>query len=301
MKLVLEKRDFVPYHEKEISIRNDVIFRMVFGTNENVKFLREFLESILHQKITNIVIKNDIALDKTHSDNKLMRLDILAEIDKKFYIDVELQHRNEYNIIERGDAYASGVLFNSLKVGQDYLKVHKTIVIWLLSFNKYKDGPYHEVGHFVRKSNKEPLNNNIEYHFFQLPRFFEEVKEIKTPEQQWLAYLSHQLNKEELEALFKMNRSIEEINKIVDIVMSDEDVSNELMYRVLDKNLEDLKKKKAYEDGEEDGIKKGTKIGIETGKKENSIDIARKMKLAGKPIEEIIEFTNLTKEEIEKL
>ena len=43
---------------------------------------------------SNIVIRNDVALDKVHADNKLMRLDILAEIDgkeKKVTID-EIKH-----------------------------------------------------------------------------------------------------------------------------------------------------------------------------------------------------------------
>ena len=49
------------------------------------------------------------------------------------------------------------------------------------------------------------------------------------------------------------------------------------------------------------GKKKDLKCGIETGQKEKSIEIARKMKLDGETIEKIIKFTNLTKEEIEKL
>jgi predicted transposase/invertase (TIGR01784 family) len=57
------------------------------------------------------------------------------------------------------------------------------------------------------------------------------------------------------------------------------------MYRRLDANLEMLKKRKMYEDG----------------KKEKEIEIAKKMLNKNKPIEEIIEFTGLTKEEVENL
>ena len=49
--------------------------------------------------------------------------------------------------------------------------------------------------------------------------------------------------------------------------------------------------------GEENGRIEGEKVGLEKGKTE----IAKKMKKLGKPIEEIIELTELTKEEIEKL
>ena len=42
-------------------------------------------------------------------------------------------------------------------------------------------------------------------------------------------------------------------------------------------------------------------VSKEEGKKQEKIEIAQKMKLKNKPIEEIIEFTGLSKEEIEQL
>lgn len=108
----LTKRNFKPFRKDEHSIRRDEVFKIVFGSNERSQYLKELLESILHRKITNIVIRNDVALDKTYADNKLMKLDILAEIDGKEKINVELKNKNEYNIIKRGDAYASKIYSN---------------------------------------------------------------------------------------------------------------------------------------------------------------------------------------------
>lgn len=45
--------------------------------------------------------------------------------------------------------------------------------------------------------------------------------------------------------------NIEEINKIVDIVMTDDDVWDALNTKILQKNLEQLKQAKAFKDGEE--------------------------------------------------
>ena len=111
----LAKREYQPLKEGEYSIRKDEVFKIVFGSNERSEFLKAFLESILHKKITNIVIRNDVALDKLHADNKLMRLDILAEIDGKEKINVEMQNWNEYNIEERTNAYASRNLLQFVK------------------------------------------------------------------------------------------------------------------------------------------------------------------------------------------
>ena len=283
--MVLTKRPYKPYKEDEKSIRNDEIFKIVFGSNDRYEYLQDFLEGILHRRITHLAIRNDVALDKIHADNKLMRLDILVEAinenGKKEKINVEMQNRNEYNIEERSHTYASGLVFDSLKKAENYLDIPKTIVIWVLGFNMFKEGSYHEIARVKRDFNNEDLFDKIEYHYIQLPKFLEQVREIKTKEEQWLAYISNSLNKEELEELFKMNRSIEEINRIVDIVLSDDDVWNELYNRLLDKNLESLKRAKAIKDGKQ--------------------EVARKLLEKNESIEYIIDVTGLTEEEIKEL
>ena len=50
-----------------------------------------------------------------------------------------------------------------------------------------------------------------------------------------------------------------------------------------------------------DSYNSGKSEGLSQGKKENSIEIAAKMLIKNKPIEEISDITGLTKEEILKL
>ena len=86
-----------------------------------------------------------------------------------------------------------------------------------------------------------------------------------------------------------MNEKIRDVDKMAEEVLKDRELWEAINDKIMEKHLENLKMQYAYENGEE------------AGKKENSIEIAKKMKLAGRTIEEIIELTNLTKEEIEKL
>ena len=292
----LAKRKYKPL-QGEYDIRRDDVFKIVFGSNERSEYLKAFLESILHKKITNIVVRNDVALDKVHADNKLMRLDILAEIDGKEKINIEMQNRNEYNIVERNDSYASGIYYNSIRAGKKYIEATKTVIIWILGYNCFKDGNYHEIIKQRREYNNEVFSPNITTHIFQLPKFIENVEEIRTEEEQWLAYLSGNLNKEEMEELFKMNRSIEEINKIVDIVMTDDDVWDAINDRILAQDLERLKMERAYENGE----KAGKECGKEEGKKENSIKIAKEMLKDGFEIEKIAKLTGLEENKVIEL
>ncbi len=59
--------------------------------------------------------------------------------------------------------------------------------------------------------------------------------------------------------------------------------------------------KKGKNDGLKEGEIKGIEKGLEKGKKEEKIVMAKKMKQKGEPIEKIIEYTGLTKREIEKI
>ena len=287
--MILKSRPYKPYINGEISIRKDEIFKIVFGSNYRSEYLKDFLEGILHKKIINIIVRNEVALDKLHADNKQMRLDILVDavdengVNEK--INVEMQNKNEYNIRERSYAYASGIIYNSLKVKEDYVDIPRTVVIWILGFNLFEDGNYHEIARVKRDFNNQELAEKMEYHYIQLPRFLKQVTEIKNKEEQWLAYISNSLNKDELEELFKMNRSIEEINKIVDIVMSDDDVWDALNDRILAQNLEKLKMAKAREDGIEQGI--------EQGKEEEKIKIIKAMISNGISIEQISKILNI--------
>jgi predicted transposase/invertase (TIGR01784 family) len=57
----------------------------------------------------------------------------------------------------------------------------------------------------------------------------------------------------------------------------------------------------AREEGMEDGIEIGVEKGIGIGSERSRLEIARKMKIAGKPLNEIADFTGLPTEEIKKL
>ena len=291
MSLIIDNsRPYKHFNKEEMSIRRDDVFKIIFGDNGNKFFLKNFLEAILKTKITGIEIKNEVSLDRMNIDNKLIKVDILAEINKKELINIEIQNKKNYNdIIKRSQAHASKLYYNSLERGKNYNIAKRTIIIWILDFELFNDGPYHEFSKMIRESNGELLSEDVVFHYFQLPKFYKQVKNVTTPEEQWLAYLSCQLNKEELEELFKMNKNIRDVELMARAVLKDE----ELMRTIEDIRMEEVDRK----------IQLGTAYqeGMENGKKEKTQKIAKEMKKANKPIEEVIHFTGLSKEEVEKL
>ena len=305
----LKKRKYKEYNGKEISLRNDDVFKIALGKNENVHLLKDFLQAILKRKITNIVVKTEVTLDKTVKNSKECRLDLLAEIDNKQQINVEIQNSNKYNTVSRSLYYGSTLYRNSLKEGEDYNKAKRTVVIMILDYNEFKDGIYHEVARMKRDYNNEIITDKVEYHYIQLPKFIETVKEIKTDEEMWIAYISNQLDKDEKGELIRMKKSIEEINAIVDEVMNDKDVYDALTIRELNeydrKAALSYAKEKGEAEGRAKGMAKGMAEGMEAGKTEGKrktkIEMAKRMLEMKLSKEQILAITGLTEEELENI
>ncbi len=82
-----------------------------------------------------------------------------------------------------------------------------------------------------------------------------------------------------------MNKNIRDVNKMAEAILKDEELMDAIDAKVDEQIEKKLRLEFAYEQGE----------------KQKSMEIAKEMKKANKPIEEIIQFTGLTKEEIEEL
>ena len=230
---------------------------------------------------------------------------MLAEIDNKEQINVEIQNSNKYNTVSRSLYYGSTLYRNSLKEGEDYNKAKRTVVIMILDYNEFKDGTYHEVARMKRDYNNEIITDKVEYHYIQLPKFIETVKEIKTDEEMWIAYISNQLDKEEKGELIRMKKSIEEINAIVDEVMNDRDVYDALTIRELNeydrKAALSYAKEKGEEEGRAEGLKTGRAEGLVEGGRKKQIEMAKKMLEMNMSKEQILEITGLTEEELKNI
>ena len=90
-----------------------------------------------------------------------------------------------------------------------------------------------------------------------------------------------------------MNEKIRDVDKMAEEVLKDRELWEAINDKIMEKNLEHLKMAYARDEGMTQG-----KI---VGKAEEKREIAKKMKDSGKSIEEIVELTELTKEEIETL
>ena len=130
MSLIIDNsHPYKTFNSNEMIIRRDDVFKIIFGDNNNKSFLKNFLEAILNINITGIEIKNEVSLDRINVNNKLIKVDILAEINKKELINIEIQNRKGYNdIIKRSQAHASKIYYNSLERGEVIILLKKLLL-----------------------------------------------------------------------------------------------------------------------------------------------------------------------------
>ena len=112
----------------------DFVFKNIFGSEKHPEILISFLNAILKpvKKIVSVKInKND--LDKQFIEDKYSRLDVKATTSNDEIINIEIQLKNENNMIKRSIYYLSKMYEEQLSEGENYSKISRTICINILN------------------------------------------------------------------------------------------------------------------------------------------------------------------------
>ena len=210
-------------------------------------------------------------------------------------------------MIDRSLYYWSNLYSNGLYKKEDYKENKRTIVINILGFNIFKDGPYHERCMIRRDYNGEVLTEELEMHFIQIPKCKKE--KIKTALDLWIRFIGDVEDKEVEKMEYEVNE--ETLNAVRE--------AQEQYWRIMEnpvtQRIAELREKAirdevsninhARKEGKEAGIKEGRKEGRKEGKKEGqkekTIEIAKNLMKEGMKIEFIEKVTGLTQKEIEKI
>ena len=294
-----------------LPLTDDYIFKRVFAFEGNESVLKDFLEAILKKDIKKVTIKNPEIIPY-EKDEKRGLLDIKAETDDDTILDIEMQMRDERNTEERGTRYLGTMITEQLKKGEQYIKLKKSIVIFITNYNFLKRNSYHSVGKmkFDETLKEEYVNMGyeeedqiaskyIEFHYIELPKYKKKEPSKFTKLDQWMCIFTQ--NKEGIKVAEKENKEIKRAIDTLDFISEDPKERERHNSIVMAEYNRLTSEHNFFEAGVEEGIKKGIEKGIEKGKKEGIIKIAKAMLEKNIPIETIMEITELTREEIEKL
>ena len=141
------------------------------------------------------------------------------------------------------------------------------------------------------------LNEDMELHFLEVPKFQKKPVKKMTRMERWLAYFSNELDNTEMEELVMSDAAIK--NAVNDTGIFMQDMEERLRYinrqmAIMDYNTD---MRVSREEGREEGIS----IGLTQGREAMATDIAIAMLRDNEPIEKIIKYSRLSRERIQDL
>ena len=274
--------------KQKYKLSNDFIFKKVFAQDENNSELIDLVE-----------VKNP-ELPKNAMDEKASILDIKAYVNDDTIIDIELQVKNEYNITERSILYLSKLVAGQMEVGEDYIKLKKSVSIVILLFNYFETNTYHNVAHmkfdktkeekYVEMGYKEEQEiaiPKLEMHFIELPKFVKKNGGTKTKLEQWLWLISGREDK--IKMAEKENVQLKKASEKLDKMNLTESERELYEARELGLYFQQIGLANAEEHGYQEGQLQERKKYVQKLLKKNMSD------------KEIMDLVEIDKKELEKL
>ncbi|EDT14266.1 Rpn family recombination-promoting nuclease/putative transposase [Clostridium perfringens] len=277
----------------------DFVFKRLFGAEESKDSLISLLNAIIKSDspIKDIKLKSP-DLEKQHIGDKFCRLDIKAKTDKGDIINVEIQVRDEYNMVQRTLYYWSKLYSDQLGESEKYKNLARTVCINILNFKLLDNDRYHNTYRLKEVTTNEELTDIEEIHFIELPK----SKQIKSEEVnnidsllKWIEFIKEP-ESEAVKILELTDESIRKAkNQLYKLSLDKKTIEQ---YRIREKAMYD--EISALENSREKGLQEGVKIGRKEGELNAKKKLAKSL-LDVLDIETIAQKTGLSIEEIKRL
>ncbi len=291
----------------------DFAIKYLLRNKSNFVIVEGFLSELLKK---NVKIHQFLESEsnKISLEDKSNRVDILAELDSRELVIIEIQNKDELDYFYRMLYGTSKLITEHIYKGDAYSKVKKIISINIIYFElgQGKDYIYHGKTKFTGMRLKDTLQLSAvqkrtflkrhvhelypEYYLLMVNKFDEKTKDGLD---EWIYFLKT----DEVISTFRA-KGIKEAKKELDILKLPEKERKEyekhieeLRFRASVAHTEQIK----LEFAKEQGIKEGLEKGLEKGIKEGKLETAKKMKEEGLSIEMIARYTGLSEEEIHNL
>ncbi|MED2777328.1 Rpn family recombination-promoting nuclease/putative transposase [Bacillus thuringiensis] len=281
-----------------VNLRVDFAFKQLFGSRGNEQILMQFLNVILASSLSSPIQKLNIEdphLHREYENDKLSILDVLATLEDKTQISVEIQLNDQHHFLKRSLYYWSRLYASQLQKGNSYDSLRKTITINILNFPVFSEYEnFHTTGKLWDIQLQKLLLDDLELHVIEIPKLMDQWKEEQVNPWEdafvrWLLLLSANEDTQ-------LTHTLEEIAMNRDPILKDamqkwekmsQDPAFRMSYEARQKALIDEASKFKY--AEQKGIEKG----IEKGKLDEREQLIRGMHKNGMDIEDIAKFTNM--------
>ena len=272
--------------ERYISLLTDFGFKRIFGTKLNKDLLINFLNSLFEgfQVIKDVKYLNSEHVGDVFAERKPI-FDVCCENEKGEKFIVEMQNASIFPIREQAPK------------GADWnFKLDHVYIVALLNFDLSeeafdKDDINHDMGLLDKKTHKV-FNDKLSFKYVEIAKFDKTKDELVTLYDKWLYVLKNLSRLDERPAALK--------EKIFSKLFEEAEIAKFTPTEL--KEYEDsLKAYRDVKNSIDTALEKGREEGRAESKNLKVIQIAKKMLAAGMDIDTVINMTDLSKSEIEKL
>ena len=284
-----------------IPLTYDKAFKRIFRTNLDI--LKDFLKDVIPldiDKECNIRLM-DGELPKENMKEKGKIIDIYVVLDRKIYVDIEMNKSKFETVLQRNIKYKDKLSSMLPESNEDYKKLTSK-KLYQLNLNAY---PYEKIlddiivlyglkTHHIYSSDECMVIKSLERY-----RDLYYNKGNKEKDVIWLTILTSRTFTE----LYELSRQIlskEKVKKLMEAAIS---MSKDgfILHEWQKDKFDALVKYNEIEDAKKEGKSLGIEEGKNIGTKEKAIEIAKNLLNMKMSIKDISKATGLTEEEIKKL
>ena len=264
-----------------LPVKSDIIFKLFFADKRNIEFLTDFLKSALSipaEEYDEIIII-DPHLKREHPTDKLGIIDVKLKTVSGKTIHIEIQVAPMPFMRERIAFYDAKMIIEQIGKSDRYETIKQVISI-IISEDEFitKSPKYHHRFTMYDKLNDVELTDIVEVHTLELCK-------IKTGTDNsrlcyWMEFIKAE-EEIELEAVAQRDPLIKKA--VARLMELSADEQTRMLYELREKERMDNKTREDWK------------------LKQQAIEIAKKMLKRKRPIDEIVEDTGLTRNEVEKI
>ena len=276
---------------EDLQISNDFMFKEVMKSNKGL--CKRLVGSIMQQDIEDIVYIETEKTLQPYYDSRGIRLDVILADENHTRYNLEMQARNVISkagvalLPKRTRYYQSVIDMDMLKKGENFDQLNPLVLIFICTFDFYKEGRYVYTFKSRCLENLElELANDVTVKLVNAKGKQGQVNDLL---KNFLEYVM--TNK-------PVDDFTEDVERQVWAVKNDKKAREE--YMVLQAKIREHEIV-AYEAGEAQGHAAGLAEGLAEGEAKKSRETAIKMLKKQKPLSEIKEFTDMSEEEIVRL
>ena len=193
--------------------KSNFVLRRVLNSKDNIDILKEFIEVILNIQIKEAQINPYLQKRKNNlpAEENFGIADLRIKTIENEERNVGIQIIDGEHVLTKMLLYYAQIHGNQLEYDEDR-EIAKTNTINILDFVLNKDLEYHSRMVVAEDTMTNILNDYLEIHILQLPKFKLENSKDMTLKQAWMSYLKG----ENTEEAIKKSKNIKKLNELLE-------------------------------------------------------------------------------------